>query len=151
MGVINWLKQKVAGEDAGALTFKEGEENFEGLNMKEVIDAHLGWKGRLERVLDGSSTEQLDPEVIGRNDQCALGTWIGSSAQQFGKTHEYHELVKAHDKFHQAAAKVILEHKDGNAKRAADILSSDVSIYSSRVQMKIIELYSTIYKKQGKL
>jgi hypothetical protein len=151
MGVLNWLKQKVAGEDAGALTFKEGEENFEGLNMKEVIDAHLGWKGRLERVLDGSSTEQLDPAVVGRNDQCALGVWIGSSALQFSKTHEYQELVKAHDNFHSAAAKVLHAHHDGNSKRAADILTADFNIYSSRVQMKIIELYSTIYKRQGKL
>ena len=151
MGVLDWLKKKVSGEDAGELTFSAEEESFEGLNMKEVINAHLGWKLRLERVISGISTERLDPQVVKQNNQCALGKWIDSSGKKFSKTQEFQELVDAHNNFHMYAAKIIVEHNEGNIQKANDILDTEFKMFSSRVQLKIIELYSSIYKKQGKL
>ncbi|MFA6469645.1 MAG: CZB domain-containing protein [Bacteroidota bacterium] len=151
MGVLDWLKKKIAGEEAGELTFSAEEENFEGLNMKEVIDAHLGWRTRLERVISGNSTEHLDPEGIKKSDQCALGKWIDSSGKKFSTTNEYRELIEAHNHFHYFAAQVIVNHNDGNTRKATEILDSDFKMFSSRVQLKIIELYSVIYKNQGKV
>ena len=42
----------------------------------EAINAHIHWKIRLEKYLDGTSEEKLDPKLVSRDDQCKLGKWI---------------------------------------------------------------------------
>jgi hypothetical protein len=53
------------------------------INISECIDAHMKWKGRLQNYVDGTSKEQLDPMIICRDDQCALGKWIYGPALQY--------------------------------------------------------------------
>jgi hypothetical protein len=43
----------------------------------------MKWKGRLQNYVDGTSKEQLDPMIICRDDQCALGKWIHGPALQY--------------------------------------------------------------------
>lgn len=151
MGILSWLKDTLAGKEAGELTFDSHEESFEGLNMKEVITAHLAWKERLERLINGESTEKLDPEVIQKDDHCALGKWIYQSEEKFKKEKEFLELVETHKVFHKCAATVITKYQDGNFKGAREILDSEVNILSNRVQLKIISLYRIIMTKKGLL
>jgi hypothetical protein len=82
MGIMDWLKRVTAGgeehflaEDA-APVFAEGEENFHGLNMKDAIDAHIRWKTRLQRQLEGEADEQLEVAVVAADNHCVLGKWM---------------------------------------------------------------------------
>jgi len=149
MSVLSWLKDTLAGKDAGELKFDSHEESFEGLNMKEVIIAHLAWKDRLDRLINGVSTEALDAEVIQKDNQCALGKWIYQSEDKFRKEKEFIELVETHKEFHKYAAKVVSKYHEGDFKEARNILESDVNIFSNRVQLKIISLYRIIMTKKG--
>ena len=151
MGLYDWLKRTMSGEEAGEVQFDAGEESFDGLNMKAVIEAHLGWRERLEKYVAGTSTEQLDPEVIGKNDQCALGKWINGSETKFLSDKEFTELRDAHDHFHRYAAMVVANHRDGNVKMANDVLNAEFKQFSARVQLKIVELYTKIHRRRNNL
>ncbi|MFA6457094.1 MAG: CZB domain-containing protein [Bacteroidota bacterium] len=151
MGVLSWLKDTMAGKQSAKLEFDSNEESFEGLNMKEVITAHLAWKDRLDRFISGVSTEKLSPEIIAQDNHCALGKWIEQSEDKFKKEPEFDELKETHRNFHKYAAQVVTKYHDGDFKGARERLDTDVNMYSSRVQLKIIQLYKVIMTKKGLL
>ncbi|MCK9410632.1 MAG: CZB domain-containing protein [Bacteriovoracaceae bacterium] len=149
MGVLHWLKDTLAGKHTGELKFDSNEESFEGLNMKEVITAHLAWKDRLERLISGVSTENLDPEIIQKDNHCALGKWIEQSEEKFKNDLEFIELRETHKEFHKYAAQVVSKYHEGDFKGARERLDSEVNMFSNRVQLKIILLYKTILTRKG--
>jgi hypothetical protein len=55
------------------------------MDFHNCISLHQEWKARLSLLLEGKSEEPLDPNVIGKDDQCPLGRWIyGEGAQVYG-------------------------------------------------------------------
>ena len=83
-----------------------------------ALTAHAEWKNRLIRLINGTSSERLDPAVVCKDDQCGLGKWIhGDGAKQFSSDPLFARLRQQHAKFHEAAAFVIEEaHKQGDVK-----------------------------------
>jgi hypothetical protein len=119
-------------------------EETVGLNFISAIEAHQNWKKRLTSVVDGSSGETLQVEVVSRDDQCLLGKWIHSTGdEKFSSLEQFNQLKKNHAHFHICAGKVlhlaqthdkseaIEELKDGNYAQASQQVIRDlVAVYT---------------------
>jgi len=144
MGLLNWLEKKLAGDDAAELTFDEGQEEFAGLNLKDVLAAHIAWNDRLIDYLKGTSKEVLDVHQIAPDNLCILGKWIyGAGSKQFGASQEFIDLRQTHKEFHLTAGQVLLEHNKGNTQTARDLLKSKFRALSSQIQLNLVRLYAS--------
>ena len=114
------------------------------MEWMKIINGHVMWKQRLRAHLEGKSAEKLNPDVIEKDDQCALGQWIYGT----GKTYEsssHYALVKAnHAQFHIHAAEIVRMIDAGNHAAAEKLLSGDYSRLSERLKHEIIALYQEI-------
>jgi len=125
MGIFDWWKKAESDHliNEDEIVFEAGKEEVAGLNFKTAIDAHIRWKMRLGAVIEGASDEVLDPAVIGRDDECALGKWIhGEGGQAFSDSIRFSELHDAHADFHQCAARVLVAAQSGDTIHAKHLL-----------------------------
>lgn len=98
----------------------ESQNELSGLNFKTALEAHLKWKVRLMSVIDGTSTEVINPNVVSRDDQCVLGKWLYSEgASQFKELEGFKNVVTAHAHFHRCAGHALEMALDGKTKEAA--------------------------------
>jgi hypothetical protein len=142
MKALDWLRRKLAGEDV-QLYFREGEEEFSGLNMKQAIDAHMAWRRRLEAAVQGTSRETLAVSDVAADHLCTLGKWIhGTAKAKYGQLPEYRELNQSHAAFHLLAGEVLKEHRRGNREMALRLLRVGLRETSEQVQLNIIRLYA---------
>lgn len=150
MRIFDWLKKLGGGGNpassdmSGELVFDAGKEEFGGLNFKTAIDAHMKWKMRLSAVIDGTSTEQLDPDVIGRDDQCVLGKWIhGEGGRNYEDSMLFLKLRDDHATFHRCAANVLREALTGDKEQARIMLTTgEYSRASMHVTSALAKLYA---------
>jgi len=113
----------------------------EEIDLAEAVEAHISWKLRLQRYLDGSSSETLDPMVICRDDQCKLGKWIhGPAIQHFHEHPAFHELRADHAQFHYVAANVVTHVQAKNRAAADDIFNNEYQHISHKVVLALTEL-----------
>jgi hypothetical protein len=148
MSILSWLKTVSTGGASGELAFEQpmvfaaGEEEFRGLNMREALDAHIGWTHRLEAILKGRSEEHLNPAVIGSDHHCTLGEWIhGEAKRRFGDLPEYVELESVHAAFHQKVAQIVRAVDSGaNANTQGSI--KEIRRMSGDVQLALVRLYA---------
>jgi Chemoreceptor zinc-binding domain len=93
-------------------------------DIVSAIEAHVRWKIRLEAHINGTSTENLDPETVCKDDQCVLGKWIhGEGRIKYGNVPLFVNLEKVHADFHQAAADVIRKANGGDKPAALAMLN----------------------------
>ncbi|WP_035384565.1 CZB domain-containing protein [Ferriphaselus sp. R-1] len=149
MRIFDWLKKLGGGgtanaDEPGELVFDAGKEELGGLNFKTAIDAHMKWKLRLSAVIDGTSTETLDPDVIGRDDQCVLGKWIhGEGGRRYEDSMLFEKLRDDHATFHRCAANVLREALTGDKEQARVMLTTgDYSRASMHVTSALAKLYA---------
>lgn len=155
MGLFAWFKALASGKDeaepaAAAAPTQTGAADADadsgmiaGLDFKGAINAHIAWKVRLEKCINGDNEEKLQVEVISRDDQCVLGKWIhGTGGQQFGQLREFQEMKMEHMRFHLGAGDVLACCLAGDKEGAAEKLKSgDYSRASSRVKLHLSRLY----------
>lgn len=160
MGLMDWFKAIAGGRDAPepAVTqsspaapsasaapapAQEGAGVIAGLDFKQAIDAHMKWKVRLERVINGNNEENLKVEVVSRDDQCPLGKWIhGGGGERFGHLREFQEMKMEHARFHLCAGDVLACCLAGDQEGATDKLrSGDYTRASERVKLHLARLY----------
>lgn len=105
------------------------------LNFDDAILAHSRWKKRLADLIEGSSTELLDPDKVGRDDQCDLGKWIRAAPPEVQVDPEFVKLVAEHAEFHRQAASIlrfVLKGDLTNAKKglepSSDYLRRSVNV-----------------------
>jgi hypothetical protein len=103
------------------------------INIMEAINAHIHWKIRLEKYLDGTSEEKLDPKLICRDDQCKLGKWIHGPALKYFHDDDQtlHHLRDVHALFHVAAASIVTSVQ-ANDLAAAEALMDGEYTHASR-------------------
>lgn len=148
MSIFDWLKRMTSGEQLAqhdeAPTFAKGEEDFHGLNMKDAIDAHVRWKARLQRQLEGHGDEQLEVSVVASDDKCTLGKWIHADAKaRFGHLAEFRELLNAHADFHLAAGEILTDCHRGEYEQGLKTLhGKDFRFKSDKVQLALVRLYA---------
>jgi len=110
----------------------ESQSGLSGLDFNGAISAHGKWKQRLLDYLSGGG-EQLDPAIVGRDDQCALGCWIYGDGHALHGNAKYVDLKVEHAGFHQCAASIIRTQMSGNTAAAREQIDGEFSSRSRRV------------------
>ena len=97
------------------------------LDIDTAIAAHENWSARLNAVIKGTSTEQLQPDVVCLDDRCDLGKWLhGPGRERLGKYPAFTVLVARHRHFHMEASTVLSLAQSGEQAKADQKLQSGV-------------------------
>ena len=120
------------------------EEEAAGLNFYTAIEAHQKWKVRLMAVIEGDTSEGLSVEVIGRDDQCALGKWIHGVGIRFAQAEEFTRLKKNHAFFHECAAQVLRMAQSGDKDSALEELRRGTY---SRASNDVVQDLAVMYRR----
>lgn len=113
----------------------------EEINILDAINAHIMWKIRLEKYMDGNSEEKLDPKVICLDNKCKLGMWIyGPAAEHFHGDESLDYLRAEHAKFHQFASHIVESVQSNNTAAARDLFEGDYKYTSRKVIFALTEL-----------
>ena len=114
-----------------------------------AVEAHVKWKIRLKKHLDGTSEEHLDPDVICRDDQCALGKWIYSDGQNFKKIPGFDLLRDTHADFHKCAAEIVRTKDSGEHNEAENILNTRYAKLSRDITSMLVRMNTAINKRSA--
>ena len=114
-----------------------------------AIEAHTKWKIRLQRHLDGTSQEVLDPAVICKDDQCVLGKWIYGDGRGFSSLAHYEELRTTHAEFHKCAAEIVRKTDAGKKGEATALFQTHYSDLSRDITRHLVKM-NTIVRDAGK-
>ena len=86
-----------------------------GLDLLEVIQAHLKWKTRFQSAIDGVSKETFRPEEAYIDTACELGKWIHSPFSEiFHDQPHFENLKKTHVEFHKLAGDIVIKIQSGS-------------------------------------
>jgi len=111
------------------------------IDLTKAVEAHIHWKLRLQSYVDGKSSEQFDPKVIGRDDQCDLGKWInGAGDNHFHDVPAFSELRADHAHFHAVAGNVVKEMQAKNKAGADALLKGEYARISHKVVAELTDL-----------
>lgn len=148
MKLLDWFNKKIKDEESN-MDFMPDEEYLLGLNLKQALDAHNAWKSKLQKILDGINTEDMDVATTSQDDKCVLGQWIHSEGKQmYGHLPEYASLKTSHAAFHLCAGEILNEHQNGNAIRAAQMLHTQFRTASNKNQLELVRLFTITKAKQ---
>lgn len=130
------LQQSELGLDAKAASAVMAE-----LDIDKAIAAHENWKARLQKRLDGTSDEVLDPAVVCLDNRCDLGKWLhGPGRQRLGQYPAFTVLIARHQYFHQQAGAVVAQTQAGDLAGAAKTLNGPFKYGSNQVVLLLKEL-----------
>jgi hypothetical protein len=116
-------------------------EHIAGVDFYAAIQAHVMWRVRLEAYVSGKSTEKLNPDVVCRDDRCALGEWIyGAGGKHYGAHPKFPDLKQDHACFHKYAGEVIRAVDAGNETKARELLKGDYATCSQKVKANLAKL-----------
>jgi methyl-accepting chemotaxis protein len=110
----------------------------------EMVKAHQGWKFRLKDLLEGRSSEVLDPATVEVDHACALGKWIHGPGTTVGHLAEYQDLKGRHAAFHRCAAEVIRNQQRGRVSEAQQLLAGQFGALSEETIAAIQRLGSAV-------
>lgn len=114
------------------------------INIMDAINAHIQWKISLEKYLNGTSAEKLDPNIIRRDDQCKLGIWIhGPALKHFHGDDGFITLRDDHAQFHMVAGEIVTNMHE-NDKAAAEVLMQGEYARASR---KVVHALTDLSKQ----
>jgi methyl-accepting chemotaxis protein len=114
------------------------------MDWMKIVNAHVMWKKRLCAYVDGSSEENLDPTVVGTDNQCALGKWIYGEGQQFKDLPDFETVRLQHAEFHQQAGEIVRLVHSADKTAAAEILHGHYSKTSEILKHQILRLYGKV-------
>jgi hypothetical protein len=110
------------------------------MNFFEAISAHVAWKLRLRKHIDGVSEEVLDPAVVGCDDKCALGQWIYRTVDTHDSMPLFHQVRVQHADFHRCAAEIIVAADEGKKDKAEQLLHDDYGQLSHMIVKSLTKL-----------
>ena len=114
---------------------------LDDLDVMDAINAHVHWKMRLEKYINGTSEEKLDPNIICLDNQCKLGKWIhGAAVEHFHDDESLTDLREQHAKFHVFASRIVENVLAGNKPAAQDLMDGDYKYTSRKVVFALTEL-----------
>jgi Chemoreceptor zinc-binding domain len=117
------------------------ESILKELDVMDAINAHVHWKMRLEKYINGTSEEKLDPKVICLDNQCKLGKWIyGTADEHFHDDESLAELRTEHAKFHVFAGRIVENVQENNTAAAQELMEGDYKYTSRKVVFALTEL-----------
>jgi len=110
----------------------EGQSAIGSLDFEAAVHAHERWRQRLLDYVAGGD-EPLDPAVVGRDDQCALGSWIHGAGRSLRGDPCFTELKVEHAAFHRCAADIIRAYQGGDGDGARQRILGEFSERSRKV------------------
>lgn len=110
------------------------------MNFLDAINAHVMWKLRLQRYLDGTSDENLNPDLICKDNLCILGKWIYGNQDRYTKSSVFEDVRGQHAEFHKLAAQIVTLIHEKRQKEAGELLRGDYSHLSHHLQSLIRRL-----------
>lgn len=129
MGLLDFFRQFSFFRDRDVAELEEDDVNFQ-----KWILAHRDWRRRLVAYIEGGSKEELDENVICRDNQCELGKWIyGHGSKFYNGLPVFHQMVRDHATFHQCAGHVVKIYKTEGSQAARKVLNTDFDTYSLKV------------------
>lgn len=147
MGMFDWIGKMKGGNKTASKESSKSQESatilisaFEGLNMKDAIDAHLAWYKKLERAIADKSAAGYEVRNVAADNNCALGGWIYKEAKKFSTLPEYETLRQSHADFHMLAGEILILVRDGDFEQATQRLRRDLRRASDHVQLNLIRL-----------
>ncbi|VAW63329.1 hypothetical protein MNBD_GAMMA09-535 [hydrothermal vent metagenome] len=144
MSLKDWLLKKLSGDDSVKLELSAEEQELSGLNLQEVLGAHMAWKEKLNSTLDGSSVERYEVGVVAQDSLCVLGKWLyGPGKKLYSQLAEFEALRKIHAEFHICAAEVLKAHEKGDSKAAGKLLNGEFRDASNAIQLDLVRLFSS--------
>ena len=82
------------------------------MNFDDAIKAHSDWKMKLTKYIKHPDHSLKSAEVAIDN-RCALGQWINGEGKKFASLPEFSKLKTEHQRFHKAAAAVVVKADSG--------------------------------------
>lgn len=122
-----------------------------GVDFMAAIEAHVRWKVRLENYIEGTSTEKLDAEIVGMDNQCPLGKWIyGVGGEKYSANLLFQEIREIHADFHQCSAGIMRRADAGDKEGAIDALHHGEHFkLSQRIKVKLARLHVELKDAEG--
>lgn len=109
---------------------------------REAIDTHVKWKERLRAFIAGESREDLQAEVVARDDRCSLGQWIhGIGGERFGHVPEFVVVRSRHAHFHRCAGEVLAVASQDRARALHMLEEGTYPDASEQVATAIVALF----------
>jgi methyl-accepting chemotaxis protein len=110
------------------------------MDWDAAISAHTNWKLRIFKAAKNGNQEKLDPSIVGKDNECALGQWLhGEGKSVMAAKPEYQELIKLHADFHRQAASLITLIAAGQVAQAEGVLGDKNSAFSQS-SLKVVGL-----------
>lgn len=111
------------------------------IDVDIAIAGHESWKLCLENVLDGKSSEILNPEVLALDNRCELGQWLyGPGQQRLGHHPAFPLLIARHKYFHIQASTVVALAQSGDIEKARQTLNTSYQQASTQVVLLLKQL-----------
>lgn len=112
-------------------------------DVASVIQAHHAWKRRIQSVINGTSDEVFDIELIAKDDLCVVGCWLyGAGKETMSHNQEYQNLLSKHKDVHLCAAHCLQLAYNGQKEEASkDLRQGNYSRALSEVMKALVALY----------
>ena len=109
-----------------------------------AVEAHIKWKVRLSKYIEGTSSEKLDPAVIACDDRCDLGKWIYANLDNYKESTTFLAVRHDHAEFHKTAAGIVELCHSGQQQMASDNLHGHYARISRKVVSGIVRLATEV-------
>jgi hypothetical protein len=114
------------------------------MDFDAAIGAHISWKYRLGKFIDGIDTELGSDSPCQapacQERFCDLGLWLHGEGARYKRLPEYRHLLKQHSHFHACAREVVKRVKRGDKAGAKSLLYQDFAQASRDTVAAIAEL-----------
>lgn len=110
------------------------------MTFDDAMAAHVIWKIRLARMIEGAGGEDLDSIAAGDDGLCAFGKWIHGEGAQYRTTPTYEDVVTKHAHFHACAAEVVRKAEQGDRAAAMKALDGAFEAASRQLVNALVEL-----------
>lgn len=110
------------------------------MSFDDAMAAHIVWKLRLTRFIDGSGAGNFDTGAVGKSDLCELGKWMLDEGAKYQAVPAFASLQKSHTEFHSCSAEVIRKVESGDRAGARAVISGPFEAASRGVVRAIAEL-----------
>ncbi|MEW5904972.1 MAG: CZB domain-containing protein [Pseudomonadota bacterium] len=118
------------------------------INIMDEINAHIAWKIRLQKYLEGDANARIEVDQVMRDDQCELGKWLhGPALQHFGASNTGIKMLTAqHERLHMAAGFVVRNIENNDLAAAKKIMNGEFKKAFHEVMQTLNALNSALMK-----
>lgn len=128
-------------DSAAAKDSRNADTLLAVLDIDAAINTHERWKACLMDYLEGRTSDGLDPAVVRRDNQSALGRWLhGVGGEILGDQPAFATLMARHQYFHEQAALLVELAQQGEWDKAVQVLNGGYRYGSSQVVLLLKEL-----------